>query len=64
MSEIPKRDITGDCEGECRDRVHEGETERQQAINAATQKYSSPSEKSPEWTENRNDPPGAMGGRV
>ena len=26
---MPKRDITGKCEGECRDRVKEGEKERQ-----------------------------------
>jgi hypothetical protein len=26
---MPKRDITGKCEGECRDRVEEGEKERQ-----------------------------------
>lgn len=25
MAEIPKKDITGECEGECRDRVKEGE---------------------------------------
>ena len=27
--EMPKRDITGKCEGECRDRVKEGEKDRQ-----------------------------------
>jgi hypothetical protein len=26
---MPKRDITGKCAGECRDRVKEGEKERQ-----------------------------------
>ena len=26
---MPKRDITGKCEGVCRDRVKEGEKERQ-----------------------------------
>ena len=64
MSEIPSRDITGKCEGECRDRVSEGEVERQAEINTAAQSYNSPSENSPKWTESRNDPPGAMGGRV
>jgi hypothetical protein len=30
MSEkMPKRDVTGKCEGECNDRVEEGEGERQ-----------------------------------
>ena len=30
MSHIPERDVSDHCEGECRDRVHEGEDERQQ----------------------------------
>jgi hypothetical protein len=25
MSDMPKRDITGNCEGDCKDRVREGE---------------------------------------
>jgi hypothetical protein len=29
---MPKRDLTGECEGECRDRVAEGEKERQTAL--------------------------------
>jgi hypothetical protein len=36
MTDMPKRDITGECEGECRDRVHEGEMERQEDINASS----------------------------
>jgi hypothetical protein len=62
MKKMPSRDTSGKCTGECRDRVFEGETERQQAIKK--QSYSSPSEKSPSWTSSRNDPPGSMGGRV
>jgi hypothetical protein len=38
MTDMPKRDITGECEGECRDRVHEGEMERQNDINASPHK--------------------------
>lgn len=64
MSDIPSRDITGHCEGECRDRVFEGEVERQKDSAMASQEYSSPAENSPQWTQRRNDPPGAMGGRV
>ena len=30
--EMPKRDVTGKCEGECRDRVEEGEMERQSEL--------------------------------
>lgn len=28
-SKMPKRDVTGECEGECRDRVNEGAKDRQ-----------------------------------
>lgn len=64
MESMPSRDTTGKCEGECRDRVFEGEEERQAAINQSGKKYDSPAERAPSWTSNRNDPPGSMGGRV
>lgn len=32
MSDMPKRDITGNCEGDCKDRVRKGEEERQKEI--------------------------------
>ena len=32
MNTMPSRDITGNCQGECRDRVFEGEKERQASI--------------------------------
>jgi len=35
MTVIPTRDITGECEGECQDRVREGEEERQDEINVS-----------------------------
>jgi hypothetical protein len=35
MKKIPSRDTTGKCRGECRDRVKEGEVERQAAINGS-----------------------------
>ncbi len=56
------RDITGKCEGECRDRVKEGEDERQEGIN--TEPYSSPSSDSPSWTKSRKEQPAVWGGRV
>jgi hypothetical protein len=62
MQKMPTRDTTGNCEGECRDRVREGETERQHSI--ASQSYNEPSPKSPSWTKNRKDQPGTLGGRV
>ncbi len=64
MNTMPSRDITGNCEGECRDRVFEGEQERQTGINSSNKDYDAPAERSPSWTARRNDPPGAMGGRV
>jgi hypothetical protein len=62
MKNMPTKDITGKCEGECRDRVLEGEAERQKDI--ASQPYDTPSPTSPPWTKHRNDPSGVMGGRV
>ena len=62
MSKIPERDITGNCEGECRDRVAEGNEERQKKI--AKKRYSTPAEKSPSWTKKRDEQPAVWGGRV
>ena len=62
--EMPKRDTTGNCEGECRNRQVEGDQERQKKIDEMKMSYSTPAENSPEWTHKRNDPPGSMGGRV
>lgn len=62
MKKMPTRDTTGICEGECHDRVTEGEEERQREI--ASRPYSDPSPTSPSWTKSRNDPPGVLGGRV
>lgn len=62
MEKMPTRDTTGDCEGDCRDRVKEGEEERQKEI--ASKPYNEPNPNSPPWTKRRNDPPGALGGKV
>jgi hypothetical protein len=62
MSKMPKRDTTGNCEGECRDRVREGEEERQEGTQA--EPYSEPSPDSPSWTKSRKEQPGVHGGRV
>lgn len=64
MKKMPSRDTTGKCKGECRDRVFEGELERQAAINHSAKEYDEPAKQSPPWTSKRNAPPGAMGGRV
>ena len=63
MTNMLRRDITGDCEGECRDRVKEGEEERQDDINAsnleAPESYPDAS-----WARSRNEQPGVWGGHV
>jgi hypothetical protein len=64
MEKMPLRDITGECEGECRDRVFESDQERQHEIDAMDMDYDAPAENSPSWTSKRNDPPGWLGGRV
>ena len=65
MSEkMPKRDITGDCaEGECRDRVKEGEKDRQ--VDLQKENVETPEDyPSPQGAGKRNNPPGSMGGHV
>ncbi|MFY9707203.1 MAG: hypothetical protein WCA42_07560 [Desulfobacterales bacterium] len=62
MEKMLKRDTTGECEGECRDRVFEGEEERQHSI--SSQPYNEPSPKSPSWAKSRKEQPGVYGGRV
>lgn len=62
MKHIPSRDITGHCEGECRDLVREGEVKRQKEI--STQEYSGGSSPSVSWAQNRNEQPGFFGGHV
>ena len=63
MSNILERDRTGRCEGECVDRVREGEAERQAGIREA--RVPTP-EAYPDvpWAHSRNEPPGAFGGHV
>ncbi len=62
MKRIPKRDITGKCRLGCRDRIREGEHDRQLDIEAYP--YSEPLSRSPEWVKNRKEQPGVFGGRV
>lgn len=63
MADIPKRDITGECEGECRNRVLEGEEERQDEI-LASDVESPEAYPDAKWAKSRNEPPGALGGHV
>jgi hypothetical protein len=63
MNNILDRDRTGNCEGECNDRVREGEEERQAKINEDS--FESP-ESFPNipWARSRNEQPGVYGGHV
>ena len=60
---IPSRDVTGKCAGECRDRIGEGERERQNTINHSgiVDLESYPNA---EGAHSRNEPPGMWGGHV
>ena len=62
--EMPKRDITGKCEGECRDRVKEGEKDRQIALEKEGVKAlkSYPKVIGAEKHVNPDNPPAGMGG--
>jgi hypothetical protein len=63
MKNMPKRDITGECEGECKDRVREGEEDRQKKI--AKSKVKSPASfPNAPGAKSRNEPPGFLGGHV
>ncbi len=65
MSNFPKRDITGHCEGECRNRVREAYEEHQSKISSQRGDNDHESgHSSPEWTRSRNAPPGWLGGPV
>ena len=63
MNDTLKKDITGECEGECEDRVRQGEEERQNEIEnsnfEAPESYPDAS-----WASSRNEQPGVWGGHV
>ncbi len=62
MKFMPSRDITGFCDGECKDLVREGEKKRQKEINFYA--YSAKSSPSVPWANERNESPGFFGGHV
>lgn len=63
MTDILSRDITGECVGECRNRVSEGQEERQREINVSSIEVP---ESYPDalWSRSRNEQPGVWGGHV
>jgi hypothetical protein len=62
-ADMPSRDTTGECIGECRNRVHEGDVERQREINVSgvEEIQSYPSVKA---AYKRTEPPGFLDGHV
>ena len=63
MTNMPSRDITGECVGECRDTVREGDERRQSEINASGVEYPEPT-RSVDHASSRNEAPGFLGGHV
>ena len=64
MAEIPKRDITGACEGECQNRVSELEKEQQKKIDQQRMERSTAVTPSVERAKSRDNAPGDLGGHV
>ncbi|MBF0469385.1 MAG: hypothetical protein HQK61_10960 [Desulfamplus sp.] len=62
MNNILSRDITGKCEGECRNLVREGEEKRQKEIDVHS--YSGGSSPSVRAANSRSEQPGFLGGHV
>jgi hypothetical protein len=63
MSHMPERDITGHCEGDCKDRVRESEEDRQKEI-VESKFESADSYPNAPGAKSRNAPPGWLGGHV
>jgi hypothetical protein len=64
MAEIPKRDITGKCEGECEDRVAKMEKEQQKQMDVEGMPGSTAETPSIDHAKNRDNAPGELGGHV
>ena len=63
MASIPSRDISGVCEGECKDLVQEAYESRQVCLES--EPYSvEDSTPSMSWSDSRNEAPGFLGGHV
>lgn len=64
-TEMPKRDTTGKCEGECRDIVNEGKKERQIKLEKSGVKSpdSYPEIPGADNLENPDNPPASTPGR-
>ena len=64
MAEMPKRDVTGKCEGECEDRVGEMEKNQQKKMDEMKMERSTSETPSVDEAKKRTNPPGELGGHV
>jgi len=64
MTDMPKRDVTGECEGECNDRVAELEKEQQKKMDAEGFEHSTAETPTVDHAKSRDNAPGDLGGHV
>lgn len=64
MANMPTRDITGKCEGQCEDRVAKMEQTQQQKIDAQKMEGSTAETPVVEHARKRDNAPGELGGHV
>jgi hypothetical protein len=64
MAEMPKRDITGNCEGECDDRVAKMEKDQQKKLDEQGMAHSTSETPSVNYAKSRDNAPGDLGGHV
>ena len=64
MAEMPKRDISGNCEGQCDDRVAKMEKDQQKKIDEQGMEGSTAQTPSVDHARSRDRAPGDLGGHV
>jgi hypothetical protein len=64
MTDMPKRDVTGDCEGECKDQVSELQKEQQEKLDAEGMEHSTAETPTMVHAKKRDNAPGDLGGYV
>ena len=64
MANMPTRDITGKCEGQCEDRVAKMEQKQQQQIDALKMERSTAETPAVDHARTRDNAPGELGGHV
>lgn len=64
MTDMPKRDVTGKCEGECKDQVTELQKEQQKKLDAEEMEHSTAETPTMENAKSRDNAPGDLGGHV